>query len=249
MARAHFGTWKAPAAPAPVPPAVPTAAAPGPSLAIIDMPAAGQASVTLALPLPSRQGDDWATGAVMNAVLGGGYSSRLNQEIRIKRGLSYGVDSHIAARQASGLFTASVQTKNESAAEVVSLLQAEIDRITKGTIDDDELSARKATLIGGFSRSVETTAGLASAIDGLVASGRSPALLRTQIETLEAVRAPDVQRYAAAHLGAANRRIAVAGVADRFAAGLKAAEPDLEFIGVDTLDLDRAGGLKSEAAK
>ena len=244
LARTHFGSWKAPATPALPAPPIPATAAPGPALAVIDMPSAGQAGVVLALPLPPRQGTDWATGAVLNSVLGGGYSSRLNQEIRIKRGLSYGAESHIQGRQGSALFTAAVQTKNESAVEVVSLLQAEIDRIAQAPIGDEELTARKAALIGGFSRSVETTAGLASAIDALIVSGRSPADLKTQIGTLEAVRAADVQRYAAANLAAANRRIAVAGVADRFSAGLKAAVPGLESIAADQLDLDRPNGLQ-----
>jgi zinc protease len=246
LARAHFGTWKVPAHAAPAMPPVPATAPAGPALAVIDMPSAGQAGVSLALPLPPRQGSDWATGAVMNSVLGGGYSSHLNQEIRIKRGLSYGADSGISARQSSALFSASVQTRNESAVEVVGLLQAEIDRMMQTPVGNDELAARKAELIGGFSRSVETTAGLASAIDALVATGRAPAELKTLIATIEAVRAEDVQRYAAAHLGAAGRRIAVAGVAAQFATGLKAIAPTLQMIGPDELDLDRADGLKRD---
>jgi zinc protease len=248
LARAHFGAWKVPAAPASALPPVPAAAASGPGLAIIDMPSAGQAGVSLALPLPPRQGSEWAVGAVLNAVLGGDYSSRLNQEIRIKRGLSYGADSRIEARSASGLFSASIQTKNESTAEVVGLLQGELDRIMQSPIGADELQARKTTLIGGFSRSVETTAGLASAIDALIVSGRRPTALNRQIGTLEAVSAAEVQRYAVAHLGAAERRIAVVGVADRFAPGLKATAPTLQVLSADELDLDRTGGLKREAA-
>ena len=128
------------------------------------MPAAGQAGVVLALPLPPRQGAERAAADVLDAVLGGGYSSRLNQEIRIKRGLSYAAFSRIEARGRSGLFQAALQTKNESAAEVVSLLQAELDRVMQAPVPADELASRKLSLIGGFSRSVETTAGLASAI-------------------------------------------------------------------------------------
>ena len=86
----------------------------------------------------------------------------------------------------------------------------------------DELASRKLSLIGGFSRSVETTAGLASAIRSLVASERSPAELKTRIAAIEAVGPADVQRYAAAHFGAAGRRLAVAGVAQRFAGALQA---------------------------
>ena len=136
-------------------------------------------------------------------MLGGGYSSRLNQEIRIKRGLSYGAGSTLDARREAALFRVAVQTKNESAAEVVGLVQAEIDRLMNEPIAADELAARKLTLIGGFSRSVETTAGLATAIRTLVVANRPPAELKERIGQLEAVSAADIQRYAAAHLGAA----------------------------------------------
>ena len=245
LARAKFGSWAAPAGAAPAPPAAATLAD-GPALAVIDMAAAGQAGVALALPLPARQGADRATGDVLNAVLGSGYSSRFNQEIRIKRGLSYDAGSAIEARGERALFQASVQTKNESAAEVVRLLNGELDRMMQSPVPDEELGARKATLIGGFSRSVETTAGLAAAIRSLVVTGRAPAELKTRIASLEAVSAEDVRRYAAAHLGAAGRRIAVAGVSERFAAALEADAPALVVVRQDDLDLERPAGLKRE---
>ena len=245
LARRHFGSWKAPAEASAAAPAVP-ASAQGPAMVAIDLPGAGQAGVTMALPLPERQGSDWPVADVMNSVLGSGYSSRLNEEIRIKRGLSYGAGSRIDARDRSALFVASVQTKNESVVEVVKLLQGELDRMAKEPVGADEIAARKAELIGSFSRSVETTAGLASALRGLVVTGRSPEGLKTRIPALEAVSPAEVQRYAAAHLGAADRRIAVAGIAERFAAGLRATTPGLAVIPADELDFDRSGGLKRE---
>jgi len=247
LANAHFGSW-APAAgvAAPLPPAPPTLAPGGPTVAIVDMPAAGQAGVVLALPLPPRQGAERAAADVLDAVLGGGYSSRLSQEVRIKRGLSYAVYSRIEPRGKSGLFQAALQTKNESTAEVVSLLQAEIDRIMQAPVAADELASRKLSLIGGFSRTVETTAGLASAIRSLVTTERSPAELKTRIATIEAVGPADVQRYAAAHFGAAGRRLAIAGVADRFAGALRAEAPGLVVVAQPQLDLERAEGLRRE---
>ena len=246
LAGTHFASWAAPAGVAPPkPPAAPTLAS-GPAVAVVDMPAAGQAGVVLALPLPPRQGAERAAADVLDAVLGGGYSSRLSQEIRIKRGLSYAVQSRIEARGPSGLFQAALQTKNESAAEVVLLLQAELDRMMQAPVPAEELASRKLSLIGGFSRSVETTAGLASAIRSLVASERSPAELKTRIAALEAVSPADVQRYAAAHFGAADRRLAVAGVAERFAGALKAGAPGLVVVGQQQLDLERAEGLRRD---
>ena len=181
---------------------------------------------------------------MLNSVLGGGYSSRLNQEVRIKRGLSYGVSSALDARREAALFRIGVQTKNESAAEVVKLVQDEMDRLMTQPVGADELAARKTTLIGGFSRSVETTAGLASAIRALVVANRPPAELKERIGQLEAVSAADVQRYAAAHLGAANRRLAVAGEASAFATALQAAQPGLVTVAQDALDLERSDGLE-----
>ena len=237
LAVSHFGAWTGAGATPPPAPALPSVAA-GAGLAIVDMAGSGQAGVALALPLPSRHGSDWATGAVLNAVLGGGYSSRLNEEIRIKRGLSYGASSRIEARLDAGLFHASIQTKNESAADVVKLVQAELDGMTTAPVGGDELAARKATLIGGVSRNVETTSGLASAIRALVASRRPPAELTRQIGAIEAVTPADVQAYAAAHFARADRRIAVAGVASSFGDALRAEVPGLIVIRQDALDLD-----------
>ena len=237
LATSRFGSWADAGAAPPAAPALPAVAS-GAGLAIVDMAGSGQAGVALAMPLPSRHGSDWATGAVLNAVLGGGYSSRLNEEIRIKRGLSYGAGSRIEPRLDGGLFRASIQTKNESAAEVVKLLQAELDGIATAPVGAAELVARKATLIGGVSRSVETTSGLAASIRVLVAAGRSPAELTRQIAAIEAVTAADVQSYAAAHFARADRRIAVAGVASNFGDALRAEMPGLVVIRQDALDLD-----------
>ena len=115
LAQRHFGGWK-PARGVPSSAPAPSAgsALPMPA-AVIDMPQAGQAAVVLAVPVP-RLGADRAAAAVLNSVLGGGFSSRLSQEIRIKRGLSYGAFSQLDARPLGGALRLVVQTKNESAA-------------------------------------------------------------------------------------------------------------------------------------
>jgi len=243
LARRHFGRWQPPRG-APAAAGLPPNAALPQVAAVIDMPQAGQAAVVVAAPLPPL-GADRATAAVMNSVLGGGFSSRLNQEIRIKRGLSYSAGSGLDARPDGGSLRAVIQTKNESAAEVVTLVQAELDRLAAAPVGADELAARKATVIGDFSRSVETTAGLAAAVKGLIVAGRSPAELRTRIDALSAVSAEAVQRYAAAHLGPGGRRVVVAGEAARFAPALQAAQPGVLVVPSAALDLDRGNGLRS----
>lgn len=243
LARRHLGMWRATgAARSPIA----SGAKAGASLtaAVIDMPQAGQAAVIVAARLPAL-GADRATAAVMNSVLGGGFSSRLNQEIRIRRGLSYSAGSGLDSRPGGGSLRAVVQTKNESAAEVVTLVQAELDRMAAMPVGEDELAARKATLIGDFSRSVETTAGLGAALQSLIVAGLPPGELGTRIQKLAAVSAADVQRYAAANLGAAGRRVVVAGVAAKFGEALKAASPGLVIVPAARLDLDIGTGLSA----
>ncbi len=233
LAARHFGTWL-------VPPRAPPVAAPRPNaeaaetMLLVDLPHAGQAAVVVAAPLPPLEGDR-ATAAVLNAVLGGGFSSRLNQEIRIRRGLSYGAGSALDPRPLGASLRAAVQTKNESAAEVVELVQTELDRLAAVPIEAAELATRKTAVIGDFSRSVETTSGLAAAVEALIVAGLPTSDLRTRIDALGAVDAADLQRYAATHLAPERRRVAVAGDTAVFAPALRQRVPGLRVVAAERL--------------
>ncbi len=254
LAARHFGAWRAPshtlARPQPTELAKSTSGVPSPpasgvgmpAAAVIDMPASGQASVVVLVPLLPL-GADRAVGAVLNAVVGGGYSSRLNQEVRIKRGLSYGASSQLDNRVRGGALAVAVQTKNESAATVLALVQAELDKLIATPVGADELAARKATLIGGFSRAVETTAGLGAVLRSLIVAGLPLAEAGTRIDKLSRVTAEDVQRLAASTIGRAGRRIAVAGDAAKFGAELQAELPGAAMVKAGELDLERPSGL------
>jgi len=243
LAAKHFGGWRASGKAAEAPSAAASASGSlNSSLAVIDMPQSGQAGVVLVTPAPPAR-TDRAIGQVANAVLGGDYSSRLNQEIRVKRGLSYGANSRLDARRQAGSFRAGVQTKNESAIEVVGLLQAEFDRLIDTPVPADELAARKATLIGTFSRSVETTAGLAGTVGALVVIGVPPDDLGRLIDALQAVTAADIQRYAKTWFAPERRRVVVAGDAAKFADALKKTAPELRPIPLGSLDLEKGDGL------
>ena len=104
LAEANFANWTAPAAP---PEAVtPVAAYPKPRVIVVDMPGSGQAGVVVARPGLARTDAAYYPAAVANTVLGGGFSSRLNQEIRIKRGLAYGAGSSLQAGRDPGAIAA-----------------------------------------------------------------------------------------------------------------------------------------------
>src|SRR5439155_25137739 len=137
-AEKFFGDWKGTMPPANTRPSS-NPADWKPANIVVDMPEAGQAAVSLARPGIKRNSPDYYAGLVANAALGTGFVSRLNKEIRIKRGLSYGARSSLDARREIGPFSASAQTKNESAAEVAGLLIGELKRLASEPVQGDEL--------------------------------------------------------------------------------------------------------------
>jgi zinc protease len=173
---------------------------------VVDLPGSGQAAVSYALPVAlGRVGKggslaDYYAASTLNSVLGGGYSSRLNQEIRIKRGLSYGAGSSFGWRPSTGTFTARTQTKNESAAVVAELVIAEIKRLAEGEIGKDELEPRKSVLTGGFGRNIETTGGLVNALGDLYTFGIPTAELNRYMSGIESVTDKQIRDLAKANL-------------------------------------------------
>ena len=165
---------------------------------VVDLPNSGQSSVNYAVSISKlgRNTKDYYTASVLNSLLGGGYSSRLNQEIRIKRGLSYGAGSRFGWRDSVSTFGASTQTKDQSAAEVAELIVAEIDRLRTADPSNDELNPRKSVLTGGFGRNLETNAGLAGALADLYAFGIPTSELNAYVNNVNSVPSAALKSFA-----------------------------------------------------
>jgi len=169
---------------------------------VIGLPNSGQAAVNYYdhLSQVGRTSTVFYPATVGNTVLGGGYSARLNEEIRIKRGLSYGAGSSIGWRAGFGNFATSVQTKNPSAAEVAELTIAELKRLAETAVASDELIPRKSTLTGNFGRRLETTNGLAAAVGELYSFGISPNELNSYVSNVNAVTDAQIRDFASKNL-------------------------------------------------
>jgi zinc protease len=174
---------------------------------------------------------------VADEVLGGGYSSRLNQEIRIKRGLSYGASSAFVFRRTPGPFVASTQTKNPSAPEVVDLIVQAMQGMASTPATPEELKARASALIGGFGRTLETTSGTAGVVGGLALYHIDLSEIGRYADKVQAVTSVDVQALAAGALDPRGASIVVVGDAKQFLPALKAKFPNLEVIPIDDVDL------------
>lgn len=237
LADAALGAWARPRSPLAAT-AVTAAASVERGPVVIAMKDAGQAGVSFVAPSIARKAPDYYAGVVANSLLGAGYSSRLNLEVRIRRGLSYGVASRLDARRDGGVFSIGVQTKNASAAEVVGVVAAEIARVVDAPAPDDELTARKLTVIGAVSRRFETTEGLAGMVASLEAAGVDVAEVTRAIGNLTGVSPEQVQTFAKAQWQAGAFRIVVAGEAAQFADALRATYPGVIVIPQAAVDLD-----------
>jgi len=121
-----------------------------------------QANILIGHKGVERANPDYYALTVMNYILGGGgFSSRLVEEIRNKRGLAYSVASYFSPGKFPGSFEVSLQTKNSSAKEAISIVLTEIERIRKEGVSDQELEAAKKYLIGSFPMRLNTQAKLA----------------------------------------------------------------------------------------
>lgn len=237
LAQRRFGDWTKPASALPPVP-VASGRSALPALLVIDQPGGGQAGVVAAHAAPRRDDAGFYVGTVANAVLGGSYSARLNEEIRIKRGLSYGANSSFDPRRDGGLWLASAQTKNPSAVQVVQLMQGEFDRLGTTPVPAAELAARKATLVGAYGRSLETTSGLARRVGELAVYGVDLGEIGRYVDAVEAVTPAQIEAYARANLGPTGRHVVVVGDASAFGDAMRKAYPQSRQVSKKMLDLD-----------
>jgi zinc protease len=238
-AKKLFGKWTKPMTTLPTTPASPRAATATGRVVVVDKPDSGQAAVYIERLGIKRDDPGFYPGIVTNAVLSG-YSGRLNQEIRIKRGLSYGAGSGLDARRDIGPFVATAQTKNTSGAEVASLLLAEVTKLGTEPVSEQELVPRKASLAGDFSRSLETSNGLAGQVAGLALFGLPLSQLDSHISKITAVSPAEVRKFAETHLSSPGMSVVVVGDAKAFIDDLRKRFPNVEVIAIDELDLNSA---------
>lgn len=122
-----------------------------------------QANIVLGHAGVRRDNPDYYALTVMNYILGGGgFSSRLVEEIRNKRGFAYSVASFFDPGKYPGAFQIVLQTKNASAREAISLALQQMERIRKEPVSEKELEGAKRYLIGSFPMRLDTQGKLAN---------------------------------------------------------------------------------------
>jgi zinc protease len=123
---------------------------------LVDKPDATQSQIRLAGVSMARADPDLLTAQVGNTILGGGFSSILIDELRVKRSLTYGAFSGYAPRLTGGDFRVSTSTKNETTLQTLDLTVDVVDRFRTALPAPAALAKAKAFVGGQFARQIET---------------------------------------------------------------------------------------------
>ncbi len=189
----------------------PTSAAEPPRPVLIDKPIT-QANIALGHRGVARDNPDFLTISVMNFILGGGgFTSRLIDNIRTKAGLAYAVSSSFSANKAPGVFQVAMQTKNQSANEAIQRACEEIERIRREPVSDDELSGAKLYLTGSFPMRFDSNGKTVGFLSQVEFFGLGDDYADKYAERINAVTKDDVLRVARQYLHPEHLQLVVVG--------------------------------------
>jgi zinc protease len=170
---------------------------------------------------------------VMNTILGGQFSSRLNMNLREKHAYTYGASSSFDMRHGAGPFTAGgaiVREKTEPAAQEI---LAEIKRLQESLVTDEEIVDAKTNLIRRLPAAFETVSDVAGSLAYLAIYDLPLDEFAKRAEGYRAVTAADVQRVATTYLKLDRLRLVIVGDADVI-------EKDLEKLELGKIEVRRA---------
>jgi predicted Zn-dependent peptidase len=195
----------------------------GRRLRIVDKPGAPQTEIRVGHVGLARRIADFHAVAVMGAILGGLFNSRLNMKLREEKGYTYGAHAGFDLRRAAGPFSARAAVNTDVTAAALGDLVAELERIRSEPVTEAELGAARDFLIGVFPLRFETPGPIIGALQGMVIHDLPDDELATYRTRIEAVNADDVLKVARAHLDLERIAAVMVGDASAIAASLETA--------------------------
>ncbi len=208
LANDHFGSWSG-AGGEPQPPGRPT---PSPErVFVVDKPGSAQSAVILAQPGVSRTDPDFEKLMVMNAVLGGGFTSRVNLNLRERNGYTYGASSDVSSGRGVGLITLQTNVMAEFTGASIREMLDEVAGMQNVPVGPEELDLAKESLSRSLPAGFATCTDSANAVAGLYLSDLPPDYYQKLPAALAQIDAADVQEVARTHLRPDEMKIVVVG--------------------------------------
>lgn len=168
-----------------------------------------------------RTHPDYAALAVANRILGGSFTSRLDQNLREDKGYTYGARSSVITPRWPGVWVASASVRTPVTEPAVGEFFKEFCRLQEEPVSPTELDRAKRALIGSFALTLESPAGILNRALELVEHGLPADYWDTYPQQIQSVTAADVQRVARQYLSPERLQLFAVGERSSIEAGLK----------------------------
>jgi zinc protease len=244
VAEKYFGAWpKVDVAPsAPPTPEISS----GMRIWLIDKPDSVQTQIRVGK-LGIRRGDpNYIPVVVMNRIFGGGYNSRLNTEVRVKRGLTYGANSSFNPHRYAGSFAAGTYTRTAATVEATKLVIDLIGQMANGEVTPKELDFSRDYLAGVYPIQSETAEQVAERVLTAAAFDLPADYNNTYPERIRSVTAAQVREMAKKYLSTTDLDVVLAGNVSAFGDALKKAYPDAQY---EEIPYDQVDALSGDLQK
>jgi predicted Zn-dependent peptidase len=206
----HFGGWKAPGALAPRAAVSSAPQLTASQITIVDMPGAAQSQIRIGWVGVSRSTPDYFTLQVLNTILGGSFTSRLNQNLREEHGYTYGASSRFDMRLSAGAFQAGAGVQTDKTSEALSEFFKELNAIRQ-LVGPDELAKAKNYVALGFPGEFETLGDLSAHLEELLVYGLPDTYFNQYVGNIQKVTAAAVQQAATKYIDPGRMAIVVVG--------------------------------------
>ena len=191
------------------PPAIGRLGAPGTHIIAMDVP---QPTVIFGLPGIMRADPDFIPGYVANYILGGGgFSSHLMDEVRVKRGLTYGISTQVSAYNRAAIMLGSVATRADAVRQTISVVRDTLADFAKTGATQAELDDAKTFLTGSFPLAFSSTSGIAAQLSTFQRQGLDIGYVERRNSLISQVSLEDVRRVAKRLFDPARLTVVVAG--------------------------------------
>jgi zinc protease len=192
----------------------------GRTIYLIDKPEAAQSVIRICRVGTDRMTEDYFPLLVMNTILGGSFTSRLNQNLREKNGYAYGAGSGFAFRPAPGPFTASSDVQTDATDKALKEFMKELNGISQ-PVSDDELTKAKNYIALGYPDNFSNVGSIAAQIAEMVLYNLPENYFNEYISKVMAVKKEDVRRVAKKYIDTENLAIIIVGDKGKVEKGLK----------------------------
>lgn len=168
---------------------------------VIDKPDLTQSQIRIGNVAVGRDTPDFFELTVANSILGGGFTSRLMDEIRVNRGLSYGARSMLGQYRYGGFFGIMTYTKNATLRETIDVALEQVRLMRDVKVEEEELEGSRRYISGLFPFDIETNSDIAQWMTDLEYYSLGGDFVEKYRSRIGAVSSDDVMRVAKEHFG------------------------------------------------